>query len=146
MTVNEAIDEVQRVGTIRAENGKLKVRFPECEREALEAAIDTLRSDRAEALAQLSQLNPANPEPLEMVLQGLAIELWSTEVGRLFLVADDEDARRLMDGFGAQRGEVYTAAEARRIVTVDDPPVVAEIHAWKRQFDGVVREVEGDLK
>ena len=43
MTVHEAIDEVQKVGTIRAENGKLKLRFPETERARLEAAIEALR-------------------------------------------------------------------------------------------------------
>jgi hypothetical protein len=53
MTVHEAIDEVQKVGTIRAENGKLKLRFPETERARLEAAIEALRHDREAALQTL---------------------------------------------------------------------------------------------
>jgi len=32
MTLHDAIDDVQRVGSIRAENGKLKLRFPDTER------------------------------------------------------------------------------------------------------------------
>jgi hypothetical protein len=79
-------------------------------------------------------------EPLETVLQGLAVELSSNSAGRLFLVADEGDARRVMERFNARRGELYTAAEARRIIAVTDPAVVAEIHDWKRLFDGVVRE------
>ena len=81
---------------------------------------------------------PTKPEPLEDVLKGLAIELWSDAAGCLFIVADEEDARRL----GEPRGTVYTAAEMRRVVQVGDPVIVAEIHAWKRRFDGRVREYQ----
>jgi hypothetical protein len=82
----------------------------------------------------------SEPEPLEAILKGEAIELWSTAAGRFFLVADEADARQAMGCFGARRGEIYTASEARRIVAVRDPAVVAEIHDWKQRFDGVVRE------
>lgn len=81
----------------------------------------------------------SEPEPVGAVLKGRVIELWSDSAGRLFLVADEADARRAMERFEACRGEVYTAAELRRIVAVNDPGVVAEIHEWKRRFDGVVR-------
>ena len=54
MTVHEAIREVRKVGTIRAENGKLKLRFPEPERARLEPAIETLRHYRETALQTLS--------------------------------------------------------------------------------------------
>ena len=87
-----------------------------------------------------AKLDP-EPEPLEAVLKGRAIELWSTAAGRLFLVADDADSRRAMEQLRARRGEIYTAAEARRIIAVKDPAIVAEIHDWKQRFDGVVREV-----
>ncbi len=80
-------------------------------------------------------------ESLEDVLRGLAIELWSTTSGRLFVVADEADACRAMERLGARRGEVYTCAEARRIIAVKDPAIVAEIHGWKQRFDGVVREL-----
>jgi hypothetical protein len=75
-------------------------------------------------------------EPLERVLNGRAIELWSDSPGeRFWLVADEADAVRL----GEPRGTVYTAAEARRVIEVRDPADVAEIHEWKRRFDGVFR-------
>jgi hypothetical protein len=54
VTVHEAIHEVRKVGTIRAENGKLKLRFPEPERVRLEPAIDILRHNRESALQTLS--------------------------------------------------------------------------------------------
>src|ERR1700680_244299 len=50
---------------------------------------------------------PQEPEPLEGVLKGLAIELWSDRAGCLFIVADEKDARRQ----GEPRGTVYTADE-----------------------------------
>ena len=72
---------------------------------------------------------------LESVLWGLAIELWSDAAGCLFIVADEDDARRL----GEPRGTVYTAAEMRRVVQIADPAIVLEIHEWKRKFNGRVR-------
>ncbi|MGD0579689.1 MAG: hypothetical protein ABSC08_12250 [Bryobacteraceae bacterium] len=79
---------------------------------------------------------PRQPEPLEDVLKGRAIELWSAESGCLFIVADEDDARRL----GEPRGTVYTAAEVRRVIQIRDPAVVLEIHEWKRTFNGRVLE------
>jgi len=90
----------------------------------------------------LTDARERQPERLETVLKGHAVELWSTSAGRLFLVADEEDARLAMEREGALRGEVYTASEVRRIIAVRDPKVAAEIHQWKRAFDGVVRENE----
>ena len=55
MTLHEAIQEVRKVGTIRAENGKLKLRFPEPERTRLGPAIETLRHNRETALNVLSR-------------------------------------------------------------------------------------------
>ena len=81
---------------------------------------------------------PDEPEPLEAVLKGLAIELWSDRAGCLFIVADEEDARRL----GEPRGTVYTADELRRVVQIGDPAIVLEIHEWKRRFDARLREYQ----
>jgi hypothetical protein len=70
------------------------------------------------------------------------VSAWRVSLeGRLFLVADDEDARGAMERFGARRGEIYIAAEARRIIAVRDPAIVAEIHDWRQRCDGVVREL-----
>lgn len=80
-------------------------------------------------------------EPVEEALGGRTVELWSTAAGRLFLVADESDAVQAVERFGPHRGEIYTMAEARRIVAVKDPAVVAEIRDWKKRFDGVVREI-----
>jgi len=82
--------------------------------------------------------DPRKPEPFEDVMKGLAIELWNDAGGRLFIVADEGDARRLCE----PRGTVYTAAEVRRVVQIGDPAIVREIHEWKRLFDGRVREVQ----
>ena len=82
---------------------------------------------------------PMQPEPLEDVLRGRAIELWSNDAGSLFIVADEADARRL----GEPRGMVYTAAEVRRVVQIHDPATVLEIHEWKRIFNARLQECQG---
>jgi hypothetical protein len=84
MTVHEAIQEVRKVGTIRQENGKLKLRFPETERARLEAAIETLRRNRETALQAISIPPAAHwPESLSEL---------ATEVGERS--GDPEGARR----------------------------------------------------
>jgi len=90
----------------------------------LEIARRVMRKEQAHA-----------DEPMEAVLKGLGVELWSDALGEMFwLVADEEDAAKL----GEPRGNGYTAQEARRIVQIGDPEIVAEIHRWKRQFNGRV--------
>jgi hypothetical protein len=141
MTTEQAIEEVRRVGSLAVTADgiryEIRNRGPETAR-----ALAILKERKSEAMTLLSgsteQVTKA--EQLESVLKGQAIELWSTAAGRLFLVADEADTGQAMERFGARRGEIYTAAEARRIIAVKDPAVVAEIHDWKRRFDGVVRE------
>lgn len=89
----------------------------------------------------------AQPGAFRDVLKGFAIELWGDAVGRLFIVADEDDARRLRK----PRGSLYTPAEERRVVQIGDPAIVLEIHEWKleihewkRTFDGRVREQGGE--
>jgi hypothetical protein len=86
---------------------------------------------------QSTPLAPAaDNRPLESVLKGRAIELWSDALGeRFWLVADEEDAILL----GERRGRIYTAAEARCVIQIGDPSVVAEVHRWKQRFNGMLR-------
>lgn len=77
--------------------------------------------------------------PLEEVLKGRAVELYLADGDRLFIVADEADAARL----GEPRGAIYTAAELHRVIQIADPSVVAEVHRWKRAFNGSVREFQG---
>jgi hypothetical protein len=82
---------------------------------------------------------PESVESLEAVLKGRAVELWSDAMGeRFWLVADEDDARLLSE----PRGTIYTAAEARRVIQIADPNVVAEVHRWKREFNATVREYQ----
>lgn len=76
--------------------------------------------------------------PLEEVLKGRALELYLTDGDRLFIVADEEDAATLAE----PRGTVYTAAELRRIIRVNDPELVAEVRHWKQEFNAIVREFQ----
>lgn len=101
--------------------------------------IETYVNDLAKTV--LADTQPAAEQEsgsLESVLRGLAIELWSDAAGGLFIVADEDDARRL----GELRGAVYTAAELRRVVQIGDPAIVLEIHEWKRTFNGRLRSAK----
>jgi hypothetical protein len=139
MTIEQAVGELKRAGSLAVVAGAIRYEIRNRGVKTAEA-VATLKARKSEALAMLS--NSAAPKvdarPLEAVLQGRAIELWSTAEGRLFLVADEGDARLACERLGARRGEIYTAAEVRRIVAVDNPSAVAEIHDWKRRFDAVI--------
>jgi hypothetical protein len=110
----------------------------------LEQRLGITSEVKRAATPELASTGAAPTEPmtrtgLEDVLKGLAIELWSDSLGeRFWLVADEADAARL----GEPRGTIYTAAEARRVVQIGDPATVAEVHAWKREFDGVVSVID----
>jgi hypothetical protein len=92
VTVQDAIHEVRKVGTIRAENGKLKLRFPEPAQAHLEAAIETLRHNREAALRTLTtpETDPAAIPPAANWPRALS-EL-AAEVGQRS--GDPEAARR----------------------------------------------------
>jgi len=79
---------------------------------------------------------PVQPATLESVVKGLAIELWSDTAGSLFIVADEIDARRLAE----PRGATYTALELKRVLHINDPAIITEVHGWKRQFNGRIRQ------
>ena len=61
MTLCEAIEEIRQVGTLRVEDGKLKLRFPESHRQHLAAAIEALRQNRQAALQTLSDAAAVPP-------------------------------------------------------------------------------------
>jgi hypothetical protein len=93
-------------------------------------------------LAETEPTVESESSSLESVLTGLALELWSDAAGSLFIVADEDDTRRL----GEPRGTVYTAAEMRQVVQIRDPAIVLEVHEWKRMFNGRVRAYQNALK
>jgi len=134
MTVTEAIRTIRSVGTLTAEGDRLRYSVPRARRPEVEPALATLQAQKADALRLLC--GQTEPESLETVLKGLAIELW-TNGESFWLVADETDAARLSE----PRGRVFTAAEARLMVRIADPAIVAEVREWKRRFDGRWHEV-----
>jgi hypothetical protein len=138
MTVEQAIEEVRRVGSLAVAAGGIRYEIRNRNLETT-MALAILKERKSEAMALLSGRSEQVPvtDPLQSVLKGRAIELWSDALGeRFWLVADEADVVRL----GESRGTVYTAAEARRIIRIGDAVTVAEIHRWKRRFDAVVCE------
>jgi hypothetical protein len=65
----------------------------------------------------------------------MAIEPRKNDAG-WFVVADEDHTRRL----GDPRGTVFTAAEMKRMVQIEVPDTVREIHEWK--FNGPAREYQ----
>ena len=141
MTIEQAIEEVRRVGSLAVAAGGIRYEIRSRGPETADA-LAILKERKSEVMALLSGSTDQviKADSLESVLKARAIELWSTEAGRLFLVADEEDVRYAIERLGARRGETYTASEARRIIAVGDPAVVAEIHNWKKRFDGKLRD------
>lgn len=80
----------------------------------------------------------AEAPDLEVDLKGRAIELWSDSLGRLFIVADDEDAELAILRWNVQRGEVWTGAEIELIARIEDPEARLEVAQFKRTFSGTV--------
>jgi hypothetical protein len=84
MTITGALNTIRRVGAVEVSGGKLKLRFPESERAALQPAIDTLRSHKDEALRLLSEPPPPErwPESLLDMADEVAVLSSDIEAGR----------------------------------------------------------------
>jgi hypothetical protein len=146
MTIIEALSILRSVGEVSVERGPIRARIPHQRSPELRTAVEVLRDRKVEALAILEEERKTaanrddssdSVEPLEAVLKGYAVELWCDALGeRLWIVADEEDAATL----GESRGLIYTAPEVRRIISIRDRKTVAEIHTWKTQFGGKLRE------
>ena len=146
MTVEKAIETVRKVGKIEAVENDIDVKVPRASVERLQSAFSTIRGHRTEALALLgSTLSaPASGWQREQTaaealpsdaLKGYAVCLYSDLVGEnLWIVADEEDAGRLIDQ-GERRGAVYTRAESRLVTRINDPDIVKQVHAFKREFN-----------
>ncbi len=138
MTVREAILQIQSVGTIRAERGKLQLRFPEPERARLESAIEALRGEKDAALATLSASQGKSRANKS------AIELWHDGMGRLWIVADEEDAAAIMTRKGVGRGAIWTGPEIECIARVVDPTLRGAIAHFKKTLNGRATEFRKD--
>ena len=135
MTVTEALEVIRRAGSVVDVGGSLKLAFPKSMHTELLPAIETLKTRKAEALAQLAQSDSAELPPIEESLKGRAVELWR-DGNRFFLVADDEDAQEAMGRFGASRGEIWTRGELELVARFEDQAIRDEIEAFKRQTGG----------
>jgi hypothetical protein len=68
----------------------------------------------------------------DTTLKGHAVELWCDRTGgRVFIVADEEDAREAMSRFSARRGEVWTPGEIELVSQIEDQAIRDEIAAFE---------------
>jgi hypothetical protein len=82
---------------------------------------------------------PAKPtEPPAFELAGHAVE-FARNGERCFLLADEADAKRLIELARLPRGEIWTAAEVDLITAAPDQEARDEIAQWKRTFNGTLR-------
>ncbi len=126
MTVEQAIETVRSSGRVEVEGDRICCRVPRPRSPQVETALTVIRERKPEALRLLEH------KPLERVLKGTAVALYSNLVKQtLWLVADEEDARKL----GEPRGTVYTADEIRLVTTIDDPQIVKAVHGLKEKFN-----------
>lgn len=103
----------------------------------IEQYVDEL-TEKALGSGPSAQLADA-PEPLEVVLNGRAVELWCDHAGGLvFIVADEEDAREVVRRFGARRGEVWTPSEIELVARIEDQAIREELAGFKRTLNGSI--------
>ncbi len=91
MTVAEALHAIRRVGTVENDGGNLKLRFPKTAASELQPAIDTLRTDKALALAQLSDPDSTELARASAVLNRAGIRIMALEGGATIGVWSDLD-------------------------------------------------------
>jgi hypothetical protein len=106
MTAGEALTVFRRVGTVEIRDGKLKLSFPESARDALQSAIDALRTSKAEAIALLTQLGPAELSRASGVLNQAGVRIIALECGATIGVWSDLDGpevRAALRTFGSER-------------------------------------------
>ena len=85
------------------------------------------------------QARKLREQSLESVLKGTAICLALDATGeRLWIVADEEDVRRL----GEPRGETFTAEEVRIIARIDDPDIVEDLRQFKKLANSEMRDAK----
>ena len=146
MTIESAIQALRRVGQLTVEGGTICCDLPDPTPAEADRALDVLREHKPEALALLGstlsapasgqqpEQNPAELSPSD-ALKGYAVCLCSDLGGEnLWIVADEQDAERLIEQ-GERRGAIYTRAESRLVTRIDDPEIVKQVHAFKREFN-----------
>ena len=104
MTVAEALSAIRRVGTVENQAGNLRLRFPETATSELQPAIDTLRVGKAEALALLSDPDPAELARASAVLNRAGVRIMALESGATIGVWSDLDGpevRAALRAFGS---------------------------------------------
>lgn len=104
MTVAEALSAIRRVGTVENQAGSLRLRFPKTATSELQPAIDTLQVGKAEALALLSDPDPAELARASAVLGRAGVRIMALAGGATIGVWSDLDGpevREALRTFGS---------------------------------------------
>ena len=148
MTVPEAVAELHAVGEVRVVGETIVCRIPRRKTPAQTKALEVVRRQKTQALTLLVKSQEARQKrkPLEEILKGCAIGLYSDLVGENFWIcADENDAERLtMEG--DKRGQIYAADEVRLVITIKDPAIVRQVHEFKRELDTQILPPEGSCQ
>src|SRR5262245_7350379 len=72
-------------------------------------------------------------EPTEDVPSGSAIELWSDAFGERFWFVVNVDPAKIEE----RRRVMYAPGLAQCVIQIGDTKTVAEVHLWRRRFEGV---------
>jgi hypothetical protein len=105
VTVAEALSAIRRVGTVENHAGNLRLRFPETAASELQPTVETLRTSKAEALAILSDPDPAELARAGAVLNRAGIRIMALEGSATIGVWSDLDGpevRAALRTFGSE--------------------------------------------
>jgi hypothetical protein len=106
------------------------------------ATIETVPAAGPAPYSRVSQ-NAQNkaPDAPAPSLKGQAVELWCDQAGgRVFIVADEQDAQEVLRRLGARRGQVWTPGEIELVASIEDQAVREEVAGLKRTLNGVFRQ------
>jgi hypothetical protein len=104
MTVNEALQMIQGVGTVAEAGGKLKLAYPERMRSDLQPAIEILKADKQAALAQVAQLRSEELTRAGTVLKNAGVRIMALDNGTTIGVwadLDGPEVQRALRIFGS---------------------------------------------
>jgi hypothetical protein len=81
--------------------------------------------------------DPREPRTTAQSLKGHAVEVWCDHAGgRVFIVADEEDAQEAIRRFGARSGEVWIPGEIELVARIEDKAIRSEVAGFKRKVGG----------
>jgi hypothetical protein len=143
MTVAEALETIRQFGEIHATGETVHLTIPLAKAREMEPVVSFLRQSKREVLGALNQQRAPETCPI----RGTSVELWCDAAGgRVWIVADEEDARLAAERFEVSLGEVWTGEEIEIVARFQDRRMAQEVADFKRRFYCAIKTEKSDRR